>query len=74
MYGRQPRSLPPVLAAVLKTYLFFLFTTFAVGLLTNVAKTTLGRLRPNFLDVCRPDYAEINCTTTDGYPIYVTGR
>ena len=62
-----------MLAASLRTYLFFLFTTFAVGLVTNVSKTTLGRLRPNFLDVCRPNYAEINCTTTDDYPTYVTG-
>ena len=65
--------MPAVLAASLRTYLFFLFTTFAVGLVTNVSKTTLGRLRPNFLDVCRPNYAEINCTTTDDYPTYVTG-
>lgn len=62
-----------MLAASLRTYLFFLFTTFAVGLVTNVSKTTLGRLRPNFLDVCRPNYAEINCTTTDDYLTYVTG-
>ena len=66
--------MPSILASTLRTYLFFLFTTFAVGLLTNVSKTTLGRLRPNFLDVCRPDYAEIDCTTDDGYPIYITGR
>ena len=63
-----------MLLATLRTYVFFLFTTFAVALITNVAKTTLGRLRPNFLDVCRPNYEEINCTTTDGFPIYITGE
>ena len=63
-----------MLAATLKGYLFFLFTTFAVGLVTNVAKTTLGRLRPNFLDVCRPNYDDIDCATEDGFPNYVTGR
>ena len=70
----QPRSIPAVLAAALKSYLFFLFTTFAVGLVTAVAKTTLGRLRPNFLDVCRPDYDDVECDTGDGFPNYVTGR
>ena len=70
----QLRTIPAVLAVTVKTYLYFLFTTFSVGLVTNVSKSICGRLRPNFLDVCRPDWTAVKCETADGRPNYVTGR
>ncbi|KAM6985803.1 phospholipid phosphatase 1 isoform 2-T2 [Aplochiton taeniatus] len=30
--------------------------------LTDIAKYSIGRLRPHFLDVCKPDWSKINCT------------
>ena len=70
----QLRTIPSVLAVTVKTYLYFLFTTFSVGLVTNISKSICGRLRPNFLDVCRPDWTAVKCETADGRPNYVTGR
>lgn len=29
---------------------------------TDIAKVSVGRLRPHFLDVCRPDLASVNCS------------
>ncbi len=66
------RTLPPVLAATLKTYLFYVFAAFSTILLTNAGKVTVGRLRPNFLDVCNPDWEGVTCLTPDGRPRYVT--
>uniref|UniRef100_A0A8C3AZV5 Phospholipid phosphatase 1 n=1 Tax=Cyclopterus lumpus TaxID=8103 RepID=A0A8C3AZV5_CYCLU len=31
--------------------------------LTDIAKYSIGRLRPHFLDVCRPDWKLINCSS-----------
>ena len=31
--------------------------------LTDVGKYTVGRLRPHFLAVCKPDFSLLNCTT-----------
>ena len=69
----QLRTIPAVLAVTIKTYLYFLFTTFSVGLVTNISKAICGRLRPNFLDVCRPNWTTVKCETVNGLPNYVTG-
>lgn len=29
---------------------------------TDIAKVSVGRMRPHFLDVCDPDYSTINCS------------
>ena len=29
---------------------------------TDIAKVSVGRMRPHFLDVCRPDFSTINCS------------
>jgi phosphatidate phosphatase len=29
---------------------------------TDIAKVSVGRMRPHFLDVCRPDWSAINCS------------
>jgi phosphatidate phosphatase len=66
------RTIPAVLVATLKTYLNYVFAAFATILITNIGKVISGRLRPHFLDVCRPDWDAITCTTNDGIPLYVT--
>lgn len=40
----------------------FLFGCCVCQSLTNVAKLSVGRLRPNFLSICNVTYASINCT------------
>lgn len=40
----------------------FLFGCCVGQSLTNMAKLSVGRLRPNFLSVCDITYASINCT------------
>lgn len=32
-------------------------------LLTEIGKRWVGRLRPHFMSVCKPDFSKINCTT-----------
>lgn len=39
----------------------FLFGLSMCLLLTEIGKVTVGRLRPHFLDVCKPDFRTINC-------------
>ena len=45
----------------------FVFLAGAVitNLFTQMGKLTIGRLRPHFLSVCKPDYSRFNCS--DGY-------
>lgn len=40
----------------------FLFGAAMSQSLTDIAKYSIGRLRPHFLDVCDPDWSKINCT------------
>lgn len=40
----------------------FLFGCCVGQSLTNMAKLSVGRLRPNFLSICNITYASINCT------------
>ena len=41
-------------------------------LIINFPQFPIGRLRPNFLDVCQPAWGDFDCSTEDGRPIYVT--
>ncbi|XP_028268868.1 phosphatidic acid phosphatase type 2D [Parambassis ranga] len=51
----------------------FLFGCCVGQSLTNMAKLSVGRLRPNFLSVCNVTYASINCTP-GSYVSHVTCR
>ena len=54
-----------------KTFLIHFFhaiSLFLMGavitvLLTEIGKRWIGRLRPHFMSVCKPDYSTFNCTT-----------
>ncbi|XP_069078214.1 phospholipid phosphatase 1 isoform X1 [Pleurodeles waltl] len=52
-------------ATIYKAIGTFIFGAAASQSLTDIAKYTIGRLRPHFLDVCKPDWTTINCS--DGY-------
>ncbi|TKS84322.1 Phospholipid phosphatase 1 [Collichthys lucidus] len=43
----------------------FLFGAAMSQSLTDIAKYSIGRLRPHFLDVCKPDWKDINCSVGD---------
>ncbi|XP_054897631.1 phospholipid phosphatase 3-like [Poeciliopsis prolifica] len=47
----------------------FLFGCCVCQSLTNMAKLSVGRLRPHFLDVCGVTYASLNCTPGTYVPI-----
>ncbi|XP_063066223.1 phospholipid phosphatase 1 isoform X2 [Engraulis encrasicolus] len=49
-------------ACVYKAVGTFLFGAAMSQSLTDIAKYSIGRLRPHFLDVCKPDWSKINCS------------
>ncbi|KAJ6657645.1 hypothetical protein lerEdw1_002146 [Lerista edwardsae] len=49
-------------AALYKEVGAFFFGCILGQSLTNIAKLAVGRLRPHFLAVCRPDFTRINCS------------
>ncbi|XP_014440972.2 phospholipid phosphatase 2 [Tupaia chinensis] len=51
------------LAAVYKVLGTFLFGAAVSQSLTDLAKYMIGRLRPNFLAVCDPDWSRVNCSS-----------
>lgn len=50
-------------ATIYKAIGAFLFGAAASQSLTDIGKYSIGRLRPHFLDVCKPDWTKINCST-----------
>lgn len=50
------------LAALYKVLGTFLFGAAVSQSLTDLAKYMTGRLRPNFLAVCDPDWSRVNCS------------
>ncbi|XP_061457289.1 phospholipid phosphatase 2 isoform X2 [Rhineura floridana] len=50
------------LAALYKIVGTFLFGGAVSQSLTDLAKYLIGRLRPNFLAVCQPDWSKVNCS------------
>lgn len=53
-------------ATIYKAVGTFLFGAAASQSLTDIAKYSIGRLRPHFLEVCDPDWSKINCSS-EGY-------
>lgn len=55
---------------------FLLLCIYGVSItmfVTDIGKYTIGRLRPHFLDACKPDWSRINCTNTNGIKNYIIG-
>lgn len=40
----------------------FLFGCAVSQSFTDIAKVSVGRMRPHFLDVCKPDFSTIDCS------------
>ncbi|XP_065595954.1 phospholipid phosphatase 1 isoform X1 [Cyrtonyx montezumae] len=49
-------------ATIYKAIGTFIFGAAASQSLTDIAKYSIGRLRPHFLAVCQPDWTRINCS------------
>ncbi|TRY97590.1 hypothetical protein DNTS_013375 [Danionella cerebrum] len=65
----------PYISALYRQVGVFIFGCAVSQSFTDIAKVSVGRMRPHFLDVCKPDYSTINCSlgyitqyTCDGDP------
>ncbi|XP_035644330.1 phospholipid phosphatase 3-like [Oncorhynchus keta] len=52
----------PYISALYKQVGVFIFGCAVSQSFTDIAKVSVGRMRPHFLDVCRPDWSSINCS------------
>ncbi|KAG1700918.1 putative phosphatidate phosphatase [Nymphon striatum] len=57
------RKILPLLFQLYKVIVVFALTCCTSQTLTDIGKYTIGRLRPHFLDVCKPDLQSVNCST-----------
>ncbi|XP_037105827.1 phospholipid phosphatase 3 isoform X1 [Syngnathus acus] len=53
----------PYVAALYKQIGVFIFGCAISQSLTDIAKVSVGRMRPHFLDVCKPDFTAISCSS-----------
>ncbi|KAM6902363.1 phospholipid phosphatase 1 isoform 1-T1 [Xenentodon cancila] len=60
---KSKSSFGSYVARVYKTVGTFLFGAAMSQSLTDIAKYSIGRLRPHFLHVCKPDWNLINCSS-----------
>ncbi|KAJ8299378.1 hypothetical protein KUTeg_023438 [Tegillarca granosa] len=63
----QSKSVNHYFCAVFTILLPFMFGATIEHLTTDIAKYQIGRLRPHFIDVCKPDYSSFSCNDTIGY-------
>ncbi|KAA8589845.1 hypothetical protein FQN60_013210 [Etheostoma spectabile] len=52
----------PYVAALYKQMGVFLFGCAVSQSFTDIAKVSVGRMRPHFLDVCKPNFSTIDCS------------
>lgn len=52
----------PYISALYKQIGVFVFGCAISQSFTDIAKVSVGRMRPHFLDVCKPDFSTINCS------------
>lgn len=69
---RKTLAIPPWLLRALFHARWFIIGVLLTVVLTDIFKVTVGRLRPHFLSVCKPDFDRFNCTDRFGYEVYVT--
>ncbi|KAB5539761.1 hypothetical protein PHYPO_G00092890 [Pangasianodon hypophthalmus] len=55
----------PYVSALYRQVGVFIFGCAISQSFTDIAKVSVGRMRPHFLEVCKLDYSQINCS--DGY-------
>ncbi|XP_028817375.1 phospholipid phosphatase 3 isoform X2 [Denticeps clupeoides] len=52
----------PYISALYRQVGVFIFGCAVSQSFTDIAKVSVGRMRPHFLDVCKPDFTKIDCT------------
>uniref|UniRef100_A0A4W5Q7V1 Phospholipid phosphatase 3 n=1 Tax=Hucho hucho TaxID=62062 RepID=A0A4W5Q7V1_9TELE len=52
----------PYISALYKQVGVFIFGCAVSQSFTDIAKVSVGRMRPHFLDVCKPNWSTINCS------------
>ena len=65
-------SVPPWLVRAFYHVRWLIIGVLLAAVVTDILKVTVGRLRPHFFSVCRPDFDRINCTDAFGHYVYVT--
>ncbi|KAM8828523.1 phospholipid phosphatase 1 isoform 2-T2 [Spinachia spinachia] len=60
---KSKSSFGSYVSSVYKAVGSFLFGAAMSQSLTDIAKYSIGRLRPHFLDVCKPDWKGVNCSS-----------
>jgi len=48
--------------SALRVVCLYLFGLIVTEFVTEVGKLSVGRLRPHFIDVCKPDFTATNCS------------
>lgn len=61
-------------AAIYKAIGTFIFGAAISQSLTDIAKYSIGRLRPHFLSICKPDWKLINCSAGYIEDFHCTGN
>lgn len=67
-YSLQGISIPNWVYCMYNNILWFLFGAACSQLTTDIGKYTIGRLRPHFLDICKP---QIDCNRDPYKTIYI---
>jgi len=66
------RFTPWIAVEIFRHFGYFTLGALTTLLFTELAKYTIGRLRPHFLTLCQPDYSESGlCKDEFGYPRFV---
>ncbi|BFZ16345.1 hypothetical protein BsWGS_19384 [Bradybaena similaris] len=68
--ARVFRQFRAEIQSLVKAYGVFLFGMAANCIFTDTLKYSVGRLRPHFFDVCRPDFEKVNCTIDRFITVY----
>ncbi|GAB1607578.1 phospholipid phosphatase 1-like [Argonauta hians] len=63
LVGKYKRNIPTLVGRLYSKIGVYVFGAMSTYLLTDLAKYSIGRLRPHFLDVCRPDKSTYNCSS-----------
>ena len=65
-------DIPLIVAELYRSLGFMIFGAATAFLFTDLSKFTIGRLRPHFLTVCKPDMSE--CKDDTGLYVFMSGN
>lgn len=64
--------IPQVIKSMIWVIFVCLYGAAINQFITDVGKYSVGRLRPHFLDVCKPEWSKFNCTDERGNYVFIT--